>query len=167
MGMNTNDDAEPRTTAANQGTKRFTRKDLVGRDLGTFDITRRLIGDKSQAIDMLLKTKVKGRGDAKRVLTSAHWTTEQARICAEIERARKDVENAMEERRMALETSRTRQKQSADKYRMIRETIESEKVGGTWEELANQVPTNDEMACIAIVGFCDFAVVVSGGGHGQ
>jgi hypothetical protein len=114
----------------------ITRKDLSEQDMGTYEISRRLIGEKSQAIDMLMKSKVKGRDGAKKVLGPNSWTTDQARLCAEIERARKDIEEAMESRRMTLETARTRQKQSAERYRKIRESIEKKKTTDNWTNIA-------------------------------
>ncbi len=107
----------------------------------SYYLTQKLIG-KSKALAALDKAKAKGRSDAKATVSIATVSSEQFRIGADIEKARKQVEEAMEERRMAIEICKVRQSQTADKYKKLRNTVKDATTGNGWMSIAtNELET--------------------------
>lgn len=91
-------------------------------DLGMFSMTRKLLG-KSATLEMLKKSRVKGREGARQTVASSTWNSEHLALVAGVEKARKNIEQAMDERRKMIEVAKVRQLQAADKFRKIRETL--------------------------------------------
>ena len=109
-----------------------------GEDQGMFAMTKQLLG-KSVTLSTIKKSKVKGREGAKTaVVSGAKWNSEALRMCADIEKARKDIENAMDTRRRMIEISKTRQLQSSEKYRKIRTTLQEAAGGNKFMTQATQ-----------------------------
>lgn len=107
----------------------------------SYYLAQKLIG-KSKALAALDKAKAKGRSDAKATVTIATVSSEQFRIGADIEKARKLVEEAMEQRRMAIEICKHRQAQTADKYKRLRDTVKDATTGNGWMSVAtNELET--------------------------
>ncbi len=90
------------------------------RPINTHLLARELLG-KSPALGALKSHKTKGREGSKISVVTPQLSGEHYRLGCEIERARKDVTEAMDRRRRMIEIAKTRQKQSADHYREIRE----------------------------------------------
>lgn len=108
-----------------------------GDDMGMFEMTRQLLGT-SQTLESLKSGRVQGRDGAKQVLKTTTWTSEHWRLCTEIEKARKDIERKMDERRRIMEVAKTRQMQSADRHRKIKESIKEAQGGNRFLADANQ-----------------------------
>jgi len=104
-------------------------------DMNSYYLTRKMLG-KSEALSQLPKSKVPGRQAASKVLAFDKIKPEHLELGAYIERARKDVEEAMEERRMAIEVCKERQKQTAEKYVKIREKVKEDGSGRGWFDIA-------------------------------
>ena len=106
-------------------------------DLGMFEMTRQLLG-KSATLEAMKTKSVKGREGAKKVLSTNSWSNDHWRICQEIERTRKDIEERMDERRRVIEVARIRQTQFADKFRRIKDTINEAQGGNVFISNAQQ-----------------------------
>lgn len=91
-------------------------------DQGMFAMTRKLLG-KSTTLEMLKKSRVKGREGARQTVVSATWNSEHLALVTSVEKARKNIEQAMDERRRMIEIAKVRQLQAAEKFRKIRETL--------------------------------------------
>lgn len=107
-------------------------------DLGMFAMTRKLLG-KSATLSMIQKTRIKGReGAARQTLTTAKWSSDHYRLISDITNARKQVEQAMDERRKIIEVAKARQVQSADRFRKIRDVLAEEKGANDFIATATQ-----------------------------
>ena len=104
-------------------------------DMNSYYLTRKMLG-KSEALSQLPKSKVSGRKTASKVLAFDKIKPEHLELGAYIERARKDVEEAMEERRMAIEVCKERQKQTAERYVKIRDKVKEDSSGRGWFGIA-------------------------------
>jgi hypothetical protein len=91
-------------------------------DLGMFEMTRKLLG-KSATLEMLKKSRVKGRTGARQSLSTSTWSSNQLQLVAEVEKARKNIELAMDERRRMIEVAKARQLQASERFRKIRATL--------------------------------------------
>jgi Ca2+-binding EF-hand superfamily protein len=108
-----------------------------GDDLGMFSLTKQLLG-KSRTLESLRNSRVQGRDGARQVMKTHTWTSDHWRLCSEIERARKDIEKKMDERRRIMEIAKTRQEQAAAKHKKIKETIYESQGGNRFLTEANQ-----------------------------
>jgi len=91
-------------------------------DLGMFSMTQKLLG-KSATLNMMKSTKVKGREGARQSLGTGTWNSNQLALVADVEKARKKIEEAMDERRRMIEVAKARQLQKSERYRKIRDDI--------------------------------------------
>jgi hypothetical protein len=112
-------------------------------DLGMFEMTKQLIGHKSTTLEALKSGRrtgsaTRGREGAKQVLQTNSWSQDHWRLCNEIERTRKDIEQRMDERRRVLEVARIRQQQRAEKFRKIRHSLHESKGGNQFISQANE-----------------------------
>jgi len=98
-------------------------------------LARELLG-KSHALSSLKAHKTKGREGSKLSVVTPQLSGEHYRLGCEIERARKDVTEAMDRRRRMIEIAKTRQKHSADHYREIRAKSKADTTG--WVRSANE-----------------------------
>jgi len=98
-------------------------------------LARELLG-KSHALSSLKAHKIKGREGSKVSVVTPQLSGEHFRLGCEIERARKDVSEAMDRRRRMIEIAKTRQKHSADHYREIRAKAKQASAG--WIRSANE-----------------------------
>lgn len=107
-------------------------------DLGMFSMTRKLLG-RSNTLSKVRQSasQLKGRDGAKTVVSANQWSGEQKRVCADIEYARKQIEKAMDTRRRIIEVARTRQTQSADKFRTIKDRLHQEQGGNKFMKEAD------------------------------
>ena len=94
-------------------------------------LARQLIGT-SAALAQLKSHGVKGREGAKQALSVTNFTPYHWKLASEIEQARKDVEEVMEQRRREIKIARARKQAAQDKFLTIRRGIDSEKTGGSW-----------------------------------
>jgi hypothetical protein len=85
-------------------------------------MTRKLLG-KSATLEMLKKSRVKGRTGARQSLSTSTWSSNQLQLVAEVEKARKNIELAMDERRRMIEVAKARQLQASERFRKIRATL--------------------------------------------
>lgn len=92
-------------------------------DLGMFEMTRKLLG-KSTTLEMLKKSRVKGREGAKQTLASSTWNSEHLALVTSVEKARKNIEQAMDERRRMIEIAKVRQQQASERFHKIRDGLE-------------------------------------------
>lgn len=108
-----------------------------GDDLGMFAMTKQLLG-KSRTLESLRSGRVQGRDGARQVMKTHTWSSDHWRVCSDIERARKDIERKMDERRRIMEVAKTRQEQSAEKHRKIKDTLKEAQGGNRFLTEANQ-----------------------------
>ena len=91
---------------------------------------------KSAALDMLSQSKVKGREGARKQLDVGSWSSDNWRLCSDINKARKNIESAMDERRRLIEVAKARKFQAADKYRTISENLKKQQGGSVFTKQA-------------------------------
>ena len=108
-----------------------------GDDLGMFEMTKKLLR-KSATLEAMKTSQVKGRIDAKKVASTVNWTDDKYRLCQGIERVRKEIERAMDERRRMIEVAKTRQIQTSDKFHQIRDQIKEQQGGNAFMHNATQ-----------------------------
>lgn len=108
-----------------------------GDDLGMFEMTKKLLG-KSRTLETLRTSRVQGRDGARQVMKTHTWTSEHWRVCTDIERARKDIEKKMDERRRIMEVAKARQEQAAERHKKIKEAIHESQGGNKFLSEANQ-----------------------------
>eukprot|EP01032_Pedospumella_encystans_P022776 gene22776-25801_t len=106
-------------------------------DLGMFEMTRKLLG-KSATMEMLKKSRVKGRDGAKQSVACSTWNSEQLALVTSVEKARKNIEAAMDERRRMIEVAKVRQLQASEKFRKIRQGLEGNVEGAKFITVATQ-----------------------------
>jgi calcium-binding protein CML len=103
----------------------------------THMLTRQLLG-KSQALSKLKAKKTQGRTDSTVSVVTPQLDEDHYRLGCEIQRARRDVNDAMDKRRKMIEIAKERQKHSAEHYRAIRAKSQEDAHGwskGAQEEL--------------------------------
>jgi len=109
-------------------------------DNSSYGISRKIIG-RSQALDDLKSrgtTKLKGRSGAVEAVSKKDWTSDHWRLAADLDKARKDVECAMEERRMMIAVSKERQKQMKEKLHTVKEKITGSASSQNWIKNAEE-----------------------------
>lgn len=106
-------------------------------DQGMFAMTRKLLG-KSATLEMLKnnKKKVKGREGAaatvsasRQSVSPATWNSDSLELVTSVQKARKNIEAAMDERRRMIEIAKIRQVQAAERFRKIRNELEGNVAG--------------------------------------
>lgn len=110
-------------------TKSFRMKQAIDVDTSSYDLTRKLLG-RSHALEMLKKNRrmtSKQRVDAVTSTSIGSLSTEQYVLGADIEKTRKEIAEAIEIRRRAIEVFKVRQQQTAAKYNAVRESIKLSK----------------------------------------
>jgi len=90
----------------------------------TQKVTSELLG-KSEALSKLSWKDIKGRKDAKVTVVRSNWTDDHFNLSSTIERGRRQVEEAVDERRKMLEVVAARQRQAIAKYAKIREHVQA------------------------------------------
>ena len=103
-------------------------------DNSSYGITRKIVGRSKVMEDLKAKgsTKLKGREGAQVSVSKKDWTSDHWRLAADLDKARKDVEKAMEERRMMIVTSKIRQKQMSDKLNTVKQKINGSAGSQKW-----------------------------------
>jgi hypothetical protein len=104
-------------------------------DQGLFSRTRQLLG-KSATLEMLKKKKVKGREGARQSVASSTWNSDNLELVASVQKARKNIETAMDERRRMIEIAKIRQVQAAERFRKIRNDLNGSVVGNKFATVA-------------------------------
>lgn len=134
LGFNMSQSGE-RTSSQHfkQATPRSAKPDT--QDLGMFEMTRKLLG-KSATMEMLKKSRVKGREGAKQTVASSTWNSEHLALVTSVEKARKNIEAAMDERRRMIEVAKARQLQASEKFRKIRHGLEGNVEGAKFVSVA-------------------------------
>jgi Ca2+-binding EF-hand superfamily protein len=128
----------PKTAGARLG---FAGRSQKEKQMESFHLSQNILG-KSEALNKLKSATVKGREGARNTIDRKAWTDDHFRLGAYIERGRKSVESAMEERRRTMAVAKIRQKQSLDKYRKIRDTLEGNADSAQWlKDAENEIRT--------------------------
>jgi len=127
-------------SAPQQGRRRNSKGAMT-----TFAVTQDIIG-KSHALSQLPQQKVKGREGASLSYVRVDWTDDHYRLTNHIMTRRQELEAAMETRRKILETSKTRQVKSMEKFRKIRESNTRNRKNYNWAQNASyEVRTLDRI----------------------
>ena len=132
-------------TASKTSTSRYhtssnqTRKTVTSSsdDQGMFAMTRKLLG-KSATMEMLKTKKLKGREGSRQTITTPVWNSGNLELITSIQKARKDIEIAMDERRRMIEIAKIRQLQASEKFRKIRNELEGNVSGNKFLVTATQ-----------------------------
>lgn len=136
---------KPGTSSASFPATQIHKVTSRSEDQGMFAMTRKLLG-KSATMEMLKQKKVKGREGARKTVTSATWNSENLELVTSIQKARKNIEAAMDERRRMIEIAKIRQIQAAEKFRKIRSELQGKVVGNKFAEVAtNELMTLQKM----------------------
>lgn len=109
-------------------------------DNSSYGITRKIVG-RSKVMDELKTkgaTKLKGREGAQVGISKKDWTSDHWRLAVDLDKARKDVEKAMEERRMMMVTSKVRQKQMSDKLNSVKQKVTGSSGSQKWIAAAQE-----------------------------
>lgn len=101
-----------------------------------FTTAEHVVG-KSQALEELSKTSVKGRKDAKKTLVTLELTNDHYRLMNHIQQRRNVIEKSLEDRRKIIVTGTVRNDQTLQKYRQIRESTSSSQKINSWVKQAN------------------------------
>lgn len=108
----------------------------------TAEISKQLLGTRSESIHKLSKDKVHGRQGAKAALSTNSWSEDQHRLASNIERSRKEIERAVEARRLTIAVGTVRQQQTSDRFRTVREEIKMCHGNGAWTAGATEEVVN-------------------------
>ena len=105
-----------------------------GRGDNPLHMARQLIGTSAALAQLKSSHHAKGsrEGAAREVLDMSSLTPYHWKLASEIEKARKEVEEVMDQRRKEIEIARARKKATQDKFSAIRKTVDSERTGGSW-----------------------------------
>jgi calmodulin len=110
-----------------------------------FTSTEQVIG-RSQALEQLSKTSVKGRKDAKQTIVNLELTDDHYRLMNHIQRRRKDIEQSIESRRRIIATGSARNDQTLQKYRRIHDQTSKSQRNNSWiQQASHEVMTLDRI----------------------
>ena len=105
-------------------------KTHTAKQMEAYNMTQKILG-KSNALEKMRSEPVKGE-------EKIEWTTEHRLLGAYIERGRKSVESAMDERRRAIAVANSRKQQSVKRYVDVREEIEGSAGSARWLKEADE-----------------------------
>lgn len=90
-----------------------------------------LLGE-SQCLTLLSKRPAGGRVDAPKVYDMKGWTSHHFAMVGDLEKKRRDIENAVETRRRNIEISNARQDLTVKKYKTLKAKAEEQQQTDSW-----------------------------------